>query len=412
MSDAGNPIGPKKPKIAPSLLTSTMVKEQPIQTQKTSLRIGIPREPFPLENRVALTPQAVEALVANGHEVYLEHKAGEGSNFTNEEYTAGGAVIVYSKEEVYNRADIITKISPPKKDECELIRKSQTLISAVNMGQITADYVETLVGKGVTAIGYEFIRSADGSIPFLEMVSQIAGVGSINIAAELLAAPAGGKGLLMGGITGVPPVNVAIVGAGTVGMNAARTALALGASVRVLDIEVFKLRELERVLNQRVYTEISSQAALHKACKWADVVIGAAYIKGLRAPVVITEDMVNDMVEGAVIIDVAIDQGGCVETSKRTDHRKPYFVYEGVTHYCVPNIASRVARTGSKVISNLLMPMLLSMGKRGGVKQSVGRETSITTGIYVYHKHVTHRALADLYGHNFMDIELLYASDM
>lgn len=411
MSEHGKPLA-NKPQIASSLLTSPMVKEQPVSGQSTSLRIGIPREPFPLENRVSLTPEAVDTLVANGHEVYLEHKAGAGSNFSNEAYTAAGAVIVYSKEEVYNRADIITKISPPKEDECELLRKSQTLISAVNMGQMTAEYIDRLVGKSITAIGYEFVRSSDGSIPFLEMVSQIAGVGSINIAAELLAAPAGGKGLLMGGITGVPPVNVAIVGAGTVGMNAARTALALGASVRVLDIEVFKLRELERVLNQRVYTELSSPSSVQKACEWADVLIGAAYNKGMRAPIVITEDMVNEMVEGAVIIDVAIDQGGCVETSRRTDHRNPHFEHEGVTHYCVPNIASRVARTGSKVISNLLMPMLLSMGQRGGMKQSVGRETAITTGIYVYHKHVTHRALADLYGHSFMDIDLLYASDM
>lgn len=396
----------------PSLLTATVEKPQPVGTQKTSLRLGIPRESDPNENRIALTPEAVGVLTANGHEVYLEHQAGKRACYGNAEYTENGAVVVYEKKDLYEKADIVLKIAAPSGEELNLLRRKHTLISAVNLGSVTAGYLKTVLDSGATAIGYEFIRSEDGSLPFMQVISQIAGVASINIAANLLSTAGGGQGLLMGGVTGVPPALVTIVGAGTVGAYATRAALALGAQVRVLDESVHRMQDLERFIGHKVYTAVSSPNTIQEAVADADVLIGAAYIKGYRAPVVVTEDMITLMREGSVVIDVAIDQGGCVETSRLTNLQAPTFEYEGVIHYGVPNIASMVARTGSASISNLLTPLLLKLGKAGGVKSSLGRDLAVQSGVYAYHKHVTQRALADLFGLNFMDIELLYAANI
>jgi alanine dehydrogenase len=388
--------------------------ERPMKTgqQRSSLRVGVPKETALMENRVALSPRAVGVLVANGHEVYVEHLAGEGSQYTDGQYTENGAVLLYSPQEIYNRSDVVLKIAPLNEEEVGYVKPYQTIISAVHMGVVRADYLKRLMEKNVTAIGFEFIRAQDGSNPFMQMMSQIAGIASIQIAAELLAVNNGGVGQLLGGITGVPPVRVAVIGAGTVGRNATRTAMAMGAQVRVIDEEVHKLYELEQLLGSDVYTAINQPDLVAEAVAWADVVIGAAYIKGYRAPLVVTRDMISDMRPGSVVIDVAIDQGGCIETSRVMDHRHPTFVYEDVIHYCVPNIASRVARTGSEATSNILTPLILKLGKNGGVKNSLGKETSIQSGIYIYHKHITQRVLADLFGFDFMDIDLLYAADI
>lgn len=409
---AGSEGSKAKPRIDPRLLTATVEKPQKIGEHQTSLRIGIPREAALQENRVALTPRAVGVLIANGHEVYVETKAGQGAQFSDHQYSENGAIILYEPQELYGRADIIAKITPLNEQELEYLRPHQTIISAVHMGQMQADYLKALMQKSITAIGYEFIVGSDGSVPFMKIMSQIAGIASVHIAAEMLSAPAGGKGLLFGGITGVPPIRVGVIGAGTVGRYATMSCIGLGADVRVIDEEIPQLQELERSLPHRISTSLSSPDIVEEITRWADVLIGAAYIKGYRAPLVVTEDMVMEMREGSVIIDVAIDQGGCIETSRVTNHRNPAFVVHGVKHYCVPNIASRVARTGAMSISNMLMPLLLKIGQNGGVKSSLGREASITSGIYVYHKHITQRALARVFDLDFMDIELLYAADM
>jgi alanine dehydrogenase len=400
------------PKFAASAVVETL--EKPLRTgeRHSALRIGVPREAALQENRVSLTPRAVGVLVANGHEVYVEHKAGAGSNFSDKEYTENGAAIVYDAKEVYTRADLIAKITPLINDELDYLKQGQTIISAVHMGNVQPSYLQALIKKSITAIGLEFITATDGTSPFVHAMSQIAGAASIQIAAELLTVTSGGQGLLLGSITGIPPVRVSIIGAGTVGTNAARAALALGAQVRVIDEDVPALDKLRERIGHQVYTAVAQPDTIAEAVMWADVLIGAAYIQGFRAPMVVTEDMVSHMREGSVIIDVAIDQGGCVETSRQTDHKKPTFIHNGVIHYCVPNIASRVARTGSMACSNILAPLLLKVGKNGGVKNSLGRELSIRSGIYVYHRHITHRALATLFGLNWMDIDLLYAADI
>jgi len=404
--------GKDSPDIAPAYVPETLEKVAAVGRQRTQLRIGVPREGSLQENRVALTPRSVGVLVANGHHVFVESKAGEGAQFPDRDYSENGAQILYSAQEVFTRADIIAKIAPLSDAELEYLRPQQTVISAVHIGQAKKEWFKALMAKSVTAIGFEYIQAVDGSVPFMQIMSMIAGRTSVHIAAELLSVPAGGQGLLFGGITGVPPVRTAIIGAGTVGTNATAAAIALGCSVRIIDEEVPQLLALEKTVGRKLYTAVAQPDIVAEAVAWADVVIGAAFIKGYRAPVVVTEDMVMDMRDNSVIIDVAIDQGGCIETSRLTDHRNPTFREHGVIHYCVPNIASRVARTGSMAISNLLAPLLLKLGHHGGVKQSVGRETSIRSGIYVYHKHITQRALATLHDLNFMDIDLLYAVDL
>lgn len=399
-------------KLAPAIVAETLEKPAQLKGKDNSLKIGVPREAALQENRVSLSPRAVGVLVANGHEVYVEHNAGAGAQFPDKEYSDNGAIIVFEAADVYAKADLIAKITPLNDEELGFLKQGQTVISAVHLGNVRPSYLQALMQKSVTAIGMEFIRASDGSNPFVKMMSQIAGTASIHIAAELLSATAGGQGLLFGGITGVPPVRVTIIGAGTVGTFAAKAALALGAEVRVIDEEVPALQTLEQRVGQKLYTAVNQPDIVAECVAWADVLIGAAYIAGHRAPVVVTQDMVETMREGSVVIDVAIDQGGCIETSRLTNHKDPTFRHDGVVHYCVPNIASRVARTGSMAVSNILAPILLKLGKNGGVKGSLGRSASIRSGIYVYHKHITQRSLASMFGLNYMDIDLLYAADI
>ena len=310
---------------------------------KSRLRIGIPKEGFFQENRVPLTPSSAGVLVANDHEVYIEHGAGEGARYTDKDYSDAGAVICYKKEDVFKQANVILKVSPLSGEEIALLMDNQIVISAVNLGSLAPDYLNHLIEKNITAIGFEFYRSNDGSLPLVQMMSEIAGVSSIHVASELLTGNNNGQGILLGGITGIPPAEIAIVGAGTVGFNAAQTAMGMGARVRIIDQEIYKLRRIEKELGINVYTSVAQGNYIREAVMASDVVIGAAYREGNRAPLVITEDMVKDMREGSVIIDVAIDQGGCVETSRPTSHDNPTFIKHGVIHYCVPNIASRVA---------------------------------------------------------------------
>ncbi|MCB0844276.1 MAG: alanine dehydrogenase [Bacteroidetes bacterium] len=379
---------------------------------RSKMRIGISKESFFQENRVAITPSTVGVLVANDHDVFIEHDAGEGARYTDKDYSDVGAVICYKKEDVFKQANVILKVSPLSGEEIALLMENQVVISAVNLGSLTPDYIQHLIRKNITAIGFEFYRSGDGSLPLVQMMSEIAGVSSIHIASELLTGKNGGQGILLGGVTGIPPAEITIVGAGTVGFNAAQTAMGMGARVRIIDEEIYKLRRIEKELGINVYTSVAQGNYIREAVMASDVVIGAAYRDGQRAPMVITEDMVKEMREGSVIIDVSIDQGGCIETSRPTTHDQPTFVKHGVIHYCVPNIASRVARTASIAISNIMGPLLINIGDNGGLDNFVRFNDGLKQGIYIYRRHLTKKNIATLFGMsmNYRDIELLIAS--
>ena len=378
--------------------------------QKKALRIGVPSETMPGENRVALTPESVAVLVANGHEVFVQKGAGTASSFSDKAYADAGAFTVYELADVYTRADIIVKVSPVSEEELELLRPHQTLISALNLGSMSPEQLRVLIRKNILAIGFEFLQGSDGGRPLVQMMSEIAGVTSIHIATEFLSAHTGGKGLLLGGVTGVPPAVVTIIGAGTVGYNAARTALGVGATVKVIDEDVNQLRKMQRNLGISIHTAVSLQHYVREAVESSDVVIGAAVKAGHRAPVVVTEDMVMNMREGSIIVDVAIDQGGCVETSQATTHQRPTFVSHGVVHYCVPNMPSNVARTASIALSNVLVPFLLDIGEHGGINNALWQNKSLRNGTYIYRSHLTKQSLSSMFGMPYRDIELLIAS--
>lgn len=397
----------------PALLTLTQEKPARINPRQKKLVIGIPKEVSYQETRVPLTPGAVSTLVANGHEVFIEHDAGKYAQFPDALYAEAGATIAYALSEVYGRAETIVKITPFTEEEISLMKTGQTIISAVHVGGVQPDYLKSLMQKGVTAIGFEFVQAADGSLPIVQGMGEIAGITAVHIATELLAGGrSGGKGLLLGGVSGVPPSVVTIIGSGTVGFHACKAALGLGATVKVIDNEVYKLRRLEELLGHKIYTAVAQPSYVAEAVASSDVVIGAAYRQGFRAPVVVTEDMVAQMRPGSVIIDVAIDQGGCIETSRLTNHDHPTYVAHDVLHYCVPNIAARVGQTASASLSNIIGPMLLQIADAGGVSNLLAQSPHFKKGIYVYHRHITQRLLASLFGLDFMDIELLYAAHL
>ncbi len=387
--------------------------ETPVKTKKTKrkLIIGIPKESYYQENRVPLTPEAVAVLVANDHQVFIQQGAGLAASYSDKAYADVGAIIAYSLPDIFTKAEIIAKISPLSDEELGLLKNNQTLISAVNLGSLTPDYLKMLIRKNISAIGFEFLQDKDGSLPLVQMMSEIAGVSSIHIASELLCGTTGGKGLLLGGITGVPPSVVTIIGAGSVGYSAARTAMSMGATVKVIDEEVYKLRRLERDLGVNVFTAVGLHKYVEEAVISSDVIIGAAFKRGHRAPVVVTSEMIANMREGSVVVDVAIDQGGCVETSRITTHDKPTFVKYGVIHYCVPNIASRVSQTASAAISNIIGPLLVKAGDFGGMEQLIRHDEGIRQGVFVHRKHLVKQSLAAMFGIDAMDIGLLMAAD-
>ncbi len=401
----------QKYSIFPSLLSVTQESSKKIKKKKKVIRVGIPRESSTQERRVPLTPSVVEVLVNNGAEVYVEHDAGLDAGFWDRDYSEAGAFICYSKPEVFEKADIIVKIERPNYQEIEYLKNRQIFISALHLGSLTTEFLKSIIQKNITAIGYEFLRGEDGSIPIMQMMSEIAGINAIHIAAELLTANKGGKGMLLGGITGVPPSVVTIIGAGTVGLNAARAALALGATVKVLDEEVYKLRRLEEKLGIKIYTAVAQPQFIEEALISSDVVIGAIYKPGQRTPCLVSEELIMKMKEGSIAIDIAIDQGGCFETSKPTTHENPVFVKHGVIHYCVPNIASRVPYTGSIALSNILGGIILKIINYGGIGV-LQNSTIIKNGIYTHHKHITNKYLARIFGMDYIDINLLHASNL
>jgi len=376
-----------------------------ILAQKGELYIGIPKENQYQEKRICLTPDAVNAITAHGHRVLIESNAGKGSNFSDLDYTNAGAKITRDTKKVFS-CPIILKVEPPTLAEIELINPQTTLISALQIKTQSKAYFETLAKKRITAVAFEFIRDEDGKYPAVRSLSEIAGISTVLIASEIMAATNQGNGLLFGNISGVPPVEVVILGAGTVGEFAARSALGLGANVKVFDNSLTKLRNIQTSLNTTLYTSTIQPKNLLKSLKRCDVAIGALRGKD-RSPVVVTQTMVEQMKKGAVIIDVSIDMGGCFETSEVTTHDKPTIEKFGVIHYGVPNIPARYPRTSSVSISNIFTPYLLKIGEEGGLENSLRFDKGLRNGLYMYHGILTNKTVGDWFDLKFSDINFL-----
>ncbi|MBL6445968.1 alanine dehydrogenase [Fulvivirga sp. 29W222] len=384
-------------------------KLMPVKRNRHSFFIGLPNEISLQEKRITLTPDSVALLVNNGHEIWVETKAGEGSKFSDKEYSEAGAKIVYSSEEIY-KADIILKIEPPTLEEIELMKPRQGLISAVQMGSQSPDYIKALNKKNITALAFEFIEDKVGGFPIIRAMSEIAGNTVMSIAAEYLSSSNGGKGVIVGGITGVPPTKVVIIGAGTVAEYAARAAIGLGAEVQVFDNHIYKLRRIKHTLGQQIYTSTIDTVTLTECLKNADIVIGALRVEKGRNRYVITEEMVADMKVDSVIIDLSIDQGGCVETSELTTFKQPIFRKYDVIHYCVPNIASRVAYTATTALSNIFTPTILRAAEEGGIEEMIFAHKWFMNGVYTYKGSLTNEPIARKFGLKHKDLSLLMAA--
>lgn len=388
-----------------------MPQEETLEVTKSArkLVIGLPLESLFQENRISLIPDAVKTLVKAGHEVILQHNAGLAARFSDREYAESGAIITENAREVF-QADVVLKVAPLSDVEIEYLRGRQFLLSALHLNAQTKDYFQKLTQKKMSAIAFEYIKDKTNAFPVVRSISEIAGTASIQIAAEYLAHPEFGNGQMLGGFTGIAPSEVVIIGAGTVGEYAARMAYGMGASVKVFDNNVYKLRRLKSEVNQGMFTSTIQTAELQKALASADVLICAVHSTHHRSPVLVTEEMVMTMKEGSVIVDVSIDQGGCVETSKITNHQNPVFRLHGVTHYCVPNIASRVPTTASMALSNFFAPMLIRAGHLGGIDKLLSIDYYFRQGVYVYNGILSNKIIGEYFGLPFQDIDLLMAA--
>ena len=373
------------------------------------LTIGIPREKQNIEQRVSLTPEAVEVLVANGHEVILESKAGDAARYTDNDYSECGAFIVDNKKHVLN-TDVILKVSPLEPKEIEMLKSNQVILSSIHFGRQSEEYIRGLMDKKTTAIAIEQIKDEHGCFPIIQSMSSIAGISAINIAAELLSNQNGGKGILLGGISGITPTEVVIIGADTVAEFAARAAIGMGALVKVFDNSPHKLEELQRYLGQRCHTSIFHPKVLRRTLKSADVVIGALNLWDTGPRYFVTEDMVREMKKGSVIIDLSIDQGGCIETSEYRTLQDPVYTKYDVIHYSVPNLPSRVARTASIALSNIISPILVTIGSSGGFKPFLKANLGVRNSVYLYNGILTNEYLGNQFGIPSKNIDLLMAA--
>ena len=391
--------------------TALLPQEETLEIgrKKGNLFIGIPKEISFQENRVALVPDAVSLLVNNGHHVIIESAAGKMANFQDHDYSEAGAQIVYNPAAVY-KADIILKVAPPSPEEIGMMQQKQTLISSLQLTVQPEDFIRQLMAKKITAIAFDWIKDQDGIYTVIRSMGEIAGSTSILIAAEYLSNVNNGQGAILGGISGISPTEVVILGAGTVGEFATRAALGLGASVKVFDNSIYRLRRLQSDIGTRIFTSVIQPRVLAKHLKTADVVIGAIRGEQGRTPCVVSEQMVSEMKTDSVIVDVSIDQGGCFETSEVTNHSRPVFRKHGVIHYCVPNIASRVSRTASFALSTIFTPILINIGEEGGVENMLRRDIGVRNGVYLYNGTLTNQVLGEMFKLPFQDINLLMAA--
>ncbi len=398
-----------KPFIPPSLTYETLEETLDVKPKSQALFIGIPKEDSFNENRIALTPDAVSVIVANGHKVCVETNAGIGANYTDKDYSEAGAKICYDKKQVFE-ADIIVKSAPVGIEECELLKLNQFIISPIHLAEMKVEILQKMMAKKITALSFENLKDDSGHNPIVRSMSEIAGSAVMLIAGQYLSNANNGKGVLVGGISGIPPTKVIILGAGIVGEYAARTALAMGASVKIFDNSIYRLKRLQNNIGGRLWTSVIEPKILSKQLKTCDVAVGALSNDGGRTPMVVSEAMVSNMRPGTVIVDVSIDHGGCFETSSVTTHKDPTFTKYDVIHYCVPNIPSGFARTASQAISNVLMPLLLDTANDGGVDSVIWYKINIRSGIYMFKGTLTNFHLSEKFNLKFTDLNLLIAS--
>jgi alanine dehydrogenase len=388
-----------------------MPQEEMLETipKKNKFTIGVPKEYSHNENRVALVPDAVHLLVENGHRVLIEKDAGASAHFPDVKYAEEGGEIVNTPQEVFE-ADVITKIAPPTEKEIEMLGRRKVVFSSIFLPSRNRQYFQQLMAKKVKAIAYEYIQDKTGAFPVIRSMSEIIGNTAVLIAAEYMSNPRFGKGEMFGGFPGIKPTELVIIGAGTVAEYAARAAIGLGAYVKIFDDSMYKLRSIQNHLGRRIFTSPLQPKLLLKAMKEADVIISAKHSSGSMAPCLITEEMVAEMKSGAVIVDVSIDQGGCFETSRVTTHENPVYQVHGITHYCVPNIASRVPHTASYSLSNFLAPLILNMSDLGGIEQLLKWDPPFGKGVYIYNGILTNKFMADKFSLSFQDLDLLMAA--
>lgn len=399
----------QKPLISTSFSYETLEETLDVKPKGAQLHIGIPKETAFQENRIALTPDAVSVLVSNGHQVTLEHNAGEAAHFADRDYSEAGARIVYERQEVY-KAPVIIKSAPVIEEDLPLLQFNQMIVSPIHLSVLKAELLQKMMEKRITAISFENLKDDSGNYPIVRGMSEIAGSAVMLIAAQYLSSANHGKGVLLGGISGIAPTKVIILGAGIVGEYAARAALALGASVKVFDNSVYKLKRLQNNIGHRLWTSVIEPRMLAKQLKTCEVAVGALASQTGRTPIVVTEEMVSSMRKGSVIIDVSIDRGGCFETSEITTHESPIYLKYGVIHYCVPNIPSGFARTASQAISNVLMPLLLEAGEEGGFEKLIWHNVHLRSGIYMFKGALTNFYLSERFGIKYTDLNLLIAS--
>lgn len=399
----------QKPVISTSFSYETLEETLDIKPKGVPLHIGIPREIAFQENRIALTPDAVGVLVSNGHEVVMEHNAGEASHYRDKDYSEAGARIIHDKAEVL-KAPILVKSAPVIEEDLPMLQMNQIIISPIHLSAMKAELLQKMMDKRITGISFENLKDDSGTLPIVRSMSEIAGSAVMLIAGQYLSSANRGKGVLLGGISGIPPTKVIILGAGIVGEFAARAALALGASVKVFDNSVYRLKRLQNNIGQRMWTSVMEPRILAKQLKTCEIAVGALSSQTGRTPVVVTDEMVSNMRPGSVIIDVSIDRGGCFETSKITTHEHPVFSKYGVIHYCVPNIPSGFARTASHAISNVLMPLLLEAGEEGGFENLVWHKIHLRSGIYLFKGALTNFHLSQRFDLKYTDLNLLIAS--
>ncbi|HUZ03518.1 MAG TPA: alanine dehydrogenase [Thermomicrobiaceae bacterium] len=370
--------------------------------------IGVPKEIKDNENRVSTTPGGVHEYASRGHQVLVERSAGVGSGFSDEEYSQAGATIVPTHDEVFARADMIIKVKEPIYPEYDLMRSGQILYTYLHLAA-EEQLTRVLMDRGVTAVAYETVQLDNGALPLLAPMSEVAGRMAPQVGAQYLTKTHGGRGLLLGGVAGVPGADVAVIGGGIVGTNAAEIALGMGANVTVLDINIERLRYLEQVLHGRFHTLASSRHNLAEAVRNADLVVGGVLIPGARAPKLVTRDMVAAMRPGAVIVDVAIDQGGCIETCRPTTHSDPTFVEYGVTHYCVTNMPGAVPRTSTFALSNVTLPYGLKLADRG-FEGAVAGDPALARGVNVFRGQITYASVAEALGVTYTPLSELLSS--
>lgn len=365
--------------------------------------IGVPKEIKNNENRVALTPSGANELTKRGHEVYLQSSAGEGSDFLDELYENAGATILSTIEEVYAIADIILKVKEPVAAEYNLIRKDQILFTYFHFAS-DEDLTRAMIESGAICLAYETVEKTDRSLPLLIPMSEVAGRMAVQKGANYLEKPFGGRGILLGGVPGVLPAKVIILGGGIVGTNAAHMAAGLGADVTIMDVSLARMRYLSEVMPSNVNTMMSNEMNIRKIIKDADLIIGAILITGAKAPHLITRDMLKDMKNGTVLVDVAVDQGGCIETCRPTTHQDPTFIIDGIIHYCVANMPGAVPFTSTLALTNATLPYVIQLAEKGW-KEAARNNSELKSGLNIIQGQVVYQAVADTFNLPFIGVE-------